>query len=409
MALSGNLGFVPLDEVLRLLTRADQQGAVDVWGQDIRGRIFISKKGVSLATTCDDKELRRHLVNSGYVDDAALASIDSGSTTLAPLAEKEAPIVDLLREMTVESLYQMSRNGSSFEVTESATSPYSSPRAFELEAVLEESRRRAHEWSDVNKVISDLDAVIRMNRDLGEQDSVKIGRDAWRLLCEMGSGASVRLIAERLGTTDFWTARVAANLCEQHLLVFAESIAEEPAEEPWVEPITEAIDDAAPADEAAPVDEAASSEVPEIEATVAEEQANDGSWWVEPDSEETDDAPAADADADADAQPEPATRDSRFGQFAAKAESTEDGGTGLDLGYQSNAFAEPTPETAEEAAPEATYESPADLGAVEEDTEAFLEKVFSQLESNGQPEEEGHGLLRRRRLGSVLKEVTEDN
>ena len=406
MALSGNLGFVPLDEVLRLLTRSDQQGSVDVWGQDIRGRIFINKKGVSLATTCDDKELRRHLVNSGYVDDAALASIDSGSTTLAPLAEKEAPIVDLLREMTVESLYQMSRNGSSFEVTESATSPYSSPRAFELEAVLEESRRRAHEWSDVNKVISDLDAVIRMNRDLGEQDSVKIGRDAWRLLCEMGSGASVRLIAERLGTTDFWTARVAAGLSEQQLLVFAESIAEEPAEEPWVAPITEAIDESA-SDEAAPAEEAASSEVPELEATVAEEQANDGSWWVEPESEETEDAPAADADAEA--QPEPSTRDSRFGQFAAKVESTEDGGTGLELGYQSNAFADPTPEAAEEAAPEATYESPADLGAVEEDTEAFLEKVFSQLESNGQPEEEGHGLLRRRRLGSVLKEVTEDN
>jgi hypothetical protein len=48
--------------------------------------------------------------------------------------------------------------------------------------------------------------------------------------------------------------------------------------------------------------------------------------------------------------------------------------------------------------------------SVEEDTEAFLEKVFSQLDSNGQAdvEEEGHGLLRRRRMGSVLKEIDED-
>ncbi|MGH8948480.1 MAG: hypothetical protein ACRDXF_06420, partial [Acidimicrobiia bacterium] len=47
---------------------------------------------------------------------------------------------------------------------------------------------------------------------------------------------------------------------------------------------------------------------------------------------------------------------------------------------------------------------------VEEDTEAFLEKVFSQLEVNGKVdvEEEGHGLLRRRRMGSVLKEIDED-
>jgi hypothetical protein len=46
---------------------------------------------------------------------------------------------------------------------------------------------------------------------------------------------------------------------------------------------------------------------------------------------------------------------------------------------------------------------------VQEDTEAFLEKVFSQLDvSKVDVEEEGHGLLRRRRMGSVLKEIDED-
>ena len=292
MALSGNLGFVPLDEVLRLLTRSDQQGSVDVWGQDVRGRIFVNKKGIGLATTCDDKELRRHLVNSGYVDEAFLVSVDSGSATLAPLAEKEASIVDLLREMTVESLFQMTSKGSSFEVTESATSPYASPRAFELEAVLEESRRRSHEWAEVQKVISDLDGIIRMNRDLGEQDSVKIGRDAWRLLCEMGSGASVRSIAERLGTTDFWTAKVAAGLSEQHLLVFAESI----AEEPWVAPITE---------EASSVEDAEATEEVDQPEPVAErvvEKVTDESWWVEPEADEAEDTTP---EADTESEPEP--------------------------------------------------------------------------------------------------------
>jgi hypothetical protein len=402
VALSGNLGFVPLDEVLRLLTRADQSGSVDVWGQDVRGRIFINRKGVGLATTCDDKELRRHLVNSGYVNEADLAGIDSGSGTLGPIAEKETSIVDLLREMTVESLYQMTSKGSSFEVTESATSPYATPRAFELEAVLEEARRRSQEWAEVQQVISDLDGVIKMNRDLGEQDSVKIGRDAWRLLCEMGSGASVRSIAERLGTTDFWTAKVAAGLSEQHLLVFAESI----AEEPWVAPIVEE-----------PVAEAEIADLPveaegesqdtfqaEVETPAYEEPkpaSADESWWVEPEAEEAEETPAAEAEPEAAA---PAHRDSRFGQFAAKVEAEE--GHGVELGYQNNAFADPDPDP---TPADTGYESPADLEAVEEDTEAFLEKVFSQLESNGQPEEEGHGLLRRRRLGSVLKEVTEDN
>ncbi|MDP9494411.1 MAG: hypothetical protein M3P87_04140 [Actinomycetota bacterium] len=394
MALSGNLGFVPLDEVLRLLTRSDQQGAVDVWGQDVRGRIFISKKGIGLATTSDDNDLRRHLINSGYVDEAYLNSIEAGTTTMAPLADKEADIIELLREMTVESLYQMSRRGSSFEVTESLTTPYASPRAFELEAILEESRRRAGEWIEVEQIISDLDAVIQMNRELGDQDSVKISRDAWRLLCEMGSGASVRTLAERLGTTDFWTARVAAGLSDQHLLVLAASVEEDVR----AEPVAAAASYYEP-----PV-------VQESAAAIDEDQDPNESWWVEPQVEETDAVVAVATEE----EPEPEThRDSRFGQFRQMAAASEEPTV-----EQPQVEAEAEAEAAVEHEPaaflpqeetEPVLETPSDLDAVEEDTEAFLEKVFSQLENNGQPEEEGHGLLRRRRLGSVLKELNEDD
>jgi hypothetical protein len=63
-------------------------------------------------------------------------------------------------------------------------------------------------------------------------------------------------------------------------------------------------------------------------------------------------------------------------------------------------------------------------GDVEEDTEAFLEKVFSQLEEpvetaesptaddeteTEEDESSGHGLLRRRRLGSILTDSTKSN
>jgi hypothetical protein len=49
VSLSGNLGFVSLDEVLRLLTRSKQRGSVDVRGEQIRGRVFITKDGIGLA------------------------------------------------------------------------------------------------------------------------------------------------------------------------------------------------------------------------------------------------------------------------------------------------------------------------------------------------------------------------
>ena len=46
-------------------------------------------------------------------------------------------------------------------------------------------------------------------------------------------------------------------------------------------------------------------------------------------------------------------------------------------------------------------------GEVEEDTEAFLEKVFSELDSSTDEEEEGYGLLRRRRMG-VMRDSSRD-
>ncbi len=140
---SGNLGFVSLDEVLRLLTRSDQQGSVDVRGQQVRGRIFITKGGIALATTSDDEGLHHLLVKSGLVEDDYLRSVESGDNTLSPLVEKSGgAIVALLREMTVESVYQLGLNGESFEVSEGATSRFASPHAFELEELLTDSKQR---------------------------------------------------------------------------------------------------------------------------------------------------------------------------------------------------------------------------------------------------------------------------
>ncbi|MFZ0626606.1 MAG: DUF4388 domain-containing protein [Acidimicrobiia bacterium] len=393
MALSGNLGFVPLDEVLRLLMRSDQRGAVEIRGEDIRGRIFVGKKGITLATTSEDRDLHAHLVNSGYVDDAFLRKVVAGDATFSDLAERETPVIELLREITVESLYHMKQRGSAFDVAEGATTPYSSPKPFELEQALDDARRRADEWADVHKVVADLDATIRMNRDPAGDDEIQINREAWRLLCEIGSGASVKAIADRLGTTEFWIARVAADMASQELLIMSEKYVEERRHEPtaYSEPVPADDDD--------------------------EDVNPNESWWVEPKDEEPDGDVQGEQETEQEIEETPELTDepapvepsqpvmetpeqspvkeSRFGQFLTGARpegATED-----------SAQAEPAAEYDENPPAEADE-------TIEEDTEAFLEKVFSQLDVNGQPEEEeeGHGLLRRRRMGSVLKEIDED-
>ena len=389
MSLSGNLGFVPIDEVLRLLTRSKQQGSVNVTGNGLHGRIFVGKGGIDLATISDNDELHRHLVNSGYADEKALTRVTTGETTLAAIAESNNSIVDLIREMTVESLYQIGFRGTEFQVHEGATTPYASPKSFELEALLQDADERKREWHKVTEMVPDLTGAIAFRRDLGDREEVTVKVDDWKVLSEIGSGSSVEEIADKLGTTDFWTARVAARLVNSELIVLrgpelaaVEEEVAQPYEEtpradysqPQPSPVVEAPSEpeayVAPADEYAAYEAEKSAGAaddseagqPPAGAEVDEEVNPDRSWWQEP----TDDgAPASDEDAQA-----PAV-------------------------------------VAEGLSEIPSVGGPAEGSEVEEDTEAFLEKVFSELDA--EPEvEEGHGLLRRRRMGT-LRDFSSDS
>ena len=176
--LSGNLGFVSLDEVLRLLTRSSQQGRVEVKGEGVRGRVFLGRDGIDLATTIDEASLQALLVRAGLAEGELPRSA-------------EEPIVALLREVTVESLYQLSRSGGDFEVFQGDTTPYASPRPFDLESALADVRQRAADWQEVSQRVPDLTVPVMFVRDLEGRDEVKISREAWKVLSEIGRGQVV--------------------------------------------------------------------------------------------------------------------------------------------------------------------------------------------------------------------------
>jgi hypothetical protein len=355
VSLSGNLGFVSLDEVLRMLNRSKQRGAVEVRGANTGGRVFFDRGMVSLATMLSDEQLHTHLAKSGHT------GVDPDAITA------------LLREMTVETIHQLGLHGKSFDVIEEEASPYPNDRPFDLEDLLVDAKQRLTDWAEVSTVVSDLDAPIRFCRDLGDRDRVTIEKDSWRLLSEIGQGASVTTLAGELGTTEFWVARVVAGMIEDDLLtvppVPTEEIEEQSVtwEEPpatWDEVDAEATvsagdsghplfaGDEPPGDEPEPApDETEHLEAEPVSNVVDPNQ----SWWTEPQSE-------VPGEPDEEAEAEPA------------------------------------------AGPVAVA---SDTGAVEEDTEAFLEKVFSELEPT-EPSDGGYGLLRRRRMGT-LRDVSNDD
>lgn len=398
MSLSGNLGFVPIQEVLRLLTRSGQQGAVEVTGGGLSGRVFVGRGGIDLATTWSDEDLQRHLVNSGLADANALRRITSAETTLAAIAESNQGIVGLLREITVESIYQIGHRGDQFQVHEGLTTPYASPKSFELESLLQDAAAREQDWARVDEVVPDLATAVKFRRDLGEREEVTVKVNDWKVLSEIGAGASVREIAERLGTTDFWTARVAAGLLKSDLIVITDRS------------VTGAGFDHEPQDRE-------NDERPEWEAPigyrsgdehrVTEDRVLDDDEYTPSESRyEVETTASADGPTDY--------------EDVMVTEQVEDSDDGPDFDSDGSWWREPEDEVGEKAeGPSETADVEAEDEQVEEDTEAFLEKVFSELESSDlessdlessalessqpdpEPEDEGHGLLRRRRMGSL--------
>ncbi|MEX1038433.1 MAG: DUF4388 domain-containing protein [Acidimicrobiia bacterium] len=344
MTLSGNLGFVPLDEVLRLLTRAGNEGVVEITNRDTSGRIFVNGEGIGLATTFDDIDLKDHLVSSGYLSPA-----DAAGSSGVPFNED---LVALIREMTVESIYRMDGDEADFAVVRDLTSPYASSEPFDLERILDDSRKRADEWERVTKRIPDLEETLKINRSLS-RETVELDRESWRLLSELGGGASVKELATALGTTTYAVANVAGAMVDNDLLVLGDGAA-----------------GVGPSYDAAAAHEVSTVPVYEDETVspVEDEVDPDRSWWDEPENE-----PSVDADTDETADQPPA---------AAEVEAEADG---------------------------AAEDVDADEADVDdaEDTEAFLEKVFSEVSSET-PEEDGHGLMRRRRMGSILRELGEE-
>lgn len=376
MSLSGNLGFVSLDEVLRLLTRSNQGGSVDVRGNQIRGRVFITKDGIGLATTTDDAGMHRHLVKSGLVDDVYLKGLEAGESPLGQLVEKSGDaIVELLREMTVESLYQMGLNGESFEVFQDRATKYGSPSPFELEELINDAKARLTDWVDVSRIVNDLKAPLQFVRNLGDREDVRIDRDGWKVLSEVGAGSSVVNMADELGTTEFWTARVAARLISDELVE--------------LETVAAPDEDTDPAEDSSFEQQAPTDP--------------DQSWWEEP---EADSEPESELESELESEPEADEVQSgrslteRISAAADETEEDPDLEENLESAADTDQMVTAAAAVSEESSQMPTLDT-AEPAEVEEDTEAFLEKVFSELESPAENEDEGYGLLRRRRMGSA--------
>lgn len=379
MALTGNIEVFPLPEVLRLLARSGKNGCLRVDAAGVDGRIYLREGSLSLATVASDLELAEQLSSSGVVDRARLESHDTVDLPDA-LAPGRTPdeLTDLVREHVVESLYRIRRPGNgTFEFLVDAESRFRTGQTFDAEQIVVEADRRAADWSDIEQTISDMHLPVRMVRELREPE-VSVNAPTWRVLASLEGGSSVADIARLLGTTEFRAAREVASLIRSSLIEpvsvetpqappqpqqpSAGSWFSTPAETP--EPAVESV-----AGDSEPEDDASTS--PSPWASTQEEPAPAQEWtdpWSRPSEAEQEPSPPAEATSTE-------TEEGRGGWWA------EAMGAGDEM---------------------------ADV-----DTDEFLESVFSEADGgSGESEEESGfsmGLLRRRRMGPVARDVTDSD
>lgn len=399
MSLTGNIEIFPLQEVLRLLARSSKNGCLRVESGSVHGRIYLDHGALTLATVHTDSEIIEQLDASGLVD-SSVHRMDANALQLPDHltdGRDHADLTDFVREHVVESLYRMRKPGvGNFEFHVDATSRFGTGQSFDAEVAVAEADRRASEWADIEETIDDMHRAVRMVREL-DQSEVTVNSATWRVLASLDGGASVTDISRHLGMTLFRSAREIAGLMRADLVEFA------PADAPRSIPERRPVDDVA--------DEPATDDWAGAEAHDEEHEAP--APWDTPDSESASDWQSPGWDDEPSETPADDDLDAFFNNaVAADAEDDQDAGDDADTGADQPAAEESTSDRGWWADAMGTEEA-ADSDA---DADAFLESVFSQLDGDtggsdeAEEEEEtgfSMGLLRRRRMGPVSKDITE--
>lgn len=410
MALTGNLEVFPLQEVLRMLARSNKTGCLRVEAGGIQGRVFIANGALTLATVNTDDEFRHQLLASGLLSEDEIRSVDVGGGAISEaISGDNAGLTDFVREHVVESLYRIRKPGyGNFDFMIDVMPRYATGQTFDAEVAVSEAERRASEWADIDGAISDMNAPLLMVRELPDENSVSVTPPTWRVLAVLGSGASVATVANALGMSLFRAARELAGLVRSNLVEVGAS-----APSPIAAP-AQPTAAPAPAEPWGSQPAAPSSEAP-VPSWGEPEQSEAASWDAAPESA---------------ASPEP-------GWEQAPSPWAQEGPAAQAPGWETPvAEPEATPwgDTAQEQPPAPqgdAVETDADTGAGgwwaqamgtpeapakgEDDADAFLESVFSQLDEGDEaiPSEDSEetgfsmGLLRRRRMGAVSKDITE--
>lgn len=413
MSLTGNLEIFPMPEVLRLLSRSKKSGCLRIDAGNVEGRVYLSGGSITFANTQSDDVVRAALLSAGIVTEDSLRSISgTGGTLVDALSEDSdsGTLTDFVREHVVESLYRIRKPGhGDFDFSVDLTPTYPTGQSFDSDVAVAESDRRAAEWDDILSIVGDLDAPIRMVRQLADDNSVTIASATWKVLAALEGGLSVRELATDTGVSEFRSARELSGLMRSELVEVSERSVRTFESNYQAPVVARATDD--------------------VEAEITEESAWEAPSWEAPEDATSDpeswfdDAVATDdTEQDAVASDDSEQTDEVEQVLEDIFETAEVTGT-EDVADADTPVAEESSDESSDGgwwatAMESNDDDSDDVHGIDSDPDSFLESVFSQLneddeeatdETDETDDETGFsmGLLRRRRMGAAARDITQ--
>jgi hypothetical protein len=175
--LSGNLAYLPLLEILKLLSSEGQTGRLSLSNGANKGEIFLREGNVV------------HAASGEHISEEAVYSLMGwlqGDFRFIP--DVAAP-------------------------EESLTTP--------MERVLLEGARRVQEWGEIKEVIPSTDVVFKLS-PAGASGAVNLEADEWQVLARVNAARTVAQIAQDLGEDEFRVAKVLYRLVSAGLLEVGE-------------------------------------------------------------------------------------------------------------------------------------------------------------------------------------------
>lgn len=233
MSLNGRLESIPLVEVLRLLARSKQTGALRIEVAGNEAKIYLEEGRLTFATTKSDALLRVELLNAGLVTNESWETVERRKGTahdalVEPYSTRD--LLDFIRDHGTEVVFKVARVGrGQFDFSEDVRPRYEIGQAVDVEDCIDEAEARIVAWEKIEEVVPSVDHRLKLVSELPEgAKDVTITGDTWRLLASVGDRGSIATVAERVGASEFNVAQAMAQLVRQGLVEVEAGFSPEP-------------------------------------------------------------------------------------------------------------------------------------------------------------------------------------